>query len=944
MRTYFLTFIFLFVLLGFFLGVSRGEGEVGRGGGKVGRGEGEVVRGNGEKFAFTDAEKIIVLEKCEAFLKWIRTMSPEILDGTPTHTLRSKISPIELIQGAAILQEQNKKNVSVKLREQLSLLYPTMEECFDIEDRIGAAVLESFRQDTEQPQAKVGGDGGWSGAGLNSADFIQKGAAKFLNEGLNAAEKIAIMNQPTTAIDLMNAIDLLTSTGRPSFTRYYLRKFLKADKTPADCAAIVDKFGTARLMQISLAKSFAPIGADAVNQIFIEAKKHWRNRDIIAKAADNLTIKLDPRYLGTEHLSLDKFHPPLILPDSLKNLQTLWQGEEISALQLLDKLGETEDEERVEAIVAALLSIGGDIKELLAVSLRTKNKVLLKNAIHGLKQTITRDELFLLYQIAFAKSADIPNELKTDTYNFITSQLGKNAIKSKKEFHAIAVRTLYQRARDYYSRNRNLRAEPDGSIRFWNWDETTGKPAYIQLRIPDAYRLFANRYAALAYEIAEAGGRDLRTGGIDFEAVRRFYLVTLFEQILFANGLDSPLDLDGSGLLGAVSSVPLEQIEQVILDAIDDEHYEAARVAVLLFARKGNTASLTNYSGRHRQHPLITAVGSGDSRLRFAALEVVMGFSPAVHYQGSSRVVDALVWFSRGEGQRRVVVAHPKRAEASRLSGYFISLGYGVELALTGREAFMLAADSPDVELVVIDEICRSPAVFEFAQMMRRDCRTHNIPIAILGGVPQKTPRIVPNEPNITTLDFMQRVDRLRAAEPLRNSISQTYPRPTDDYGAEWIEADLLHKTSTTPVPQEIRLEQASKSLKWIKKILADAEAGRKIYQVENAQELVMRGIQSNQHLNDAISIAAEIKSSNIQAAIYDVVADGTLPFEARQNAADAFGESVKKHGILLRGKQVLHIYNRYNASESEPKESQELLNRIIDIIEEKVNKKNHPK
>ena len=59
-----------------------------------------------------------------------------------------------------------------------------------------------------------------------------------------------------------------------------------------------------------------------------------------------------------------------------------------------------------------------------------------------------------------------------------------------------------------------------------------------------------------------------------------------------------------------------------------------------------------------------------------------------------------------------------------------------------------------------------------------------------------------------------------------------------------------------------------------------------------------------------------------------------TLPLEDRRIAADAFAQSVKRTGVMLKSGEIQLQYDRYNASENEPKSTQEILAIILDAIE----------
>ncbi|MDR1290593.1 MAG: hypothetical protein LBK06_05270, partial [Planctomycetaceae bacterium] len=91
-----------------------------------------------DRFAITTAEKTAVLAKAEATIKWVLSLPPDEVKGTPSEVFRTKIAPIELMQAAAMLREQNQINTSVKLRELISFFNPTTAECFEIEERLGS--------------------------------------------------------------------------------------------------------------------------------------------------------------------------------------------------------------------------------------------------------------------------------------------------------------------------------------------------------------------------------------------------------------------------------------------------------------------------------------------------------------------------------------------------------------------------------------------------------------------------------------------------------------------------------------------------------------------------------------------------------------------------------------------------------------------------------------
>jgi hypothetical protein len=135
-----------------------------------------------------------------------------------------------------------------------------------------------------------------------------------------------------------------------------------------------------------------------------------------------------------------------------------------------------------------------------------------------------------------------------------------------------------------------------------------------------------------------------------------------------------------------------------------------------------------------------------------------------------------------------------------------------------------------------------------------------------------------------------------------------------------------------------LRLEQAKQALRWLREIrLAELESGVKIYHFDDFDAVVLDAMRSERRFSEGLQLAAVVRSAVIQSAIYEMAANAIFPMWVREQAGDAFEESIERCGILLRGQQIQRLYDRYNASEFESLESQELLGRLLDVVEEKV-------
>ena len=130
----------------------------------------------------------------------------------------------------------------------------------------------------------------------------------------------------------------------------------------------------------------------------------------------------------------------------------------------------------------------------------------------------------------------------------------------------------------------------------------------------------------------------------------------------------------------------------------------------------------------------------------------------------------------------------------------------------------------------------------------------------------------------------------------------------------------------------------AKQALRWLREIkLAELETGTKIYHFTDFDAVVLNAMLSDVRFREGLELAAVVRSPVLQWAIYDMAANAIYPMWVRELAGAAFEESIERFGVLLRGPQIQRMYDRYNASEHESTESQELLGRLLDAVVEAV-------
>ena len=74
--------------------------------------------------------------------------------------------------------------------------------------------------------------------------------------------------------------------------------------------------------------------------------------------------------------------------------------------------------------------------------------------------------------------------------------------------------------------------------------------------------------------------------------------------------------------------------------------------------------------------------------------------------------------------------------------------------------------------------------------------------------------------------------------------------------------------------------------------------------------------------------------TANSQKALVNTASRNSLELVSRQAAAQAFDRAVQKRHLMLTQKDILRQYDRYNASETLDKQTQQVLGGLLDSIE----------
>lgn len=447
----------------------------------------------------------------------------------------------------------------------------------------------------------------------------------------------------------------------------------------------------------------------------------------------------------------------------------------------------------------------------------------------------------------------------------------------------------------------HLRGKPpvpaafDGTLDMWTWNAESKNVVHDRLTVKEAAAVAAARLARDAYELDPEGSRQL-------------LLIARLEVDQLLGGLDQLLPKEPGSAHALGVAFGLTAVSAA-LDRCLDEGYDAAAIGCLELVGKlcGPSADDANC-----WRPLSRGLRSPDRRIRYAAARAIMNIDPRQAYAGASFFVEALIDLADVKGVPGAMVASPRTDVRQNLAGILLSLGFSVSQAREGRPCLREVLRSSDYDVLVLSDSVSTPTVDETVQQLRKDPQAKRLPVILL-----------------TRQDRSDRTELLAQ----QDELVITMPEFADEAAlvAALEKAESL--VAEFAVPPERRLEQARDALDWLAHI-AQYSSSYPWYDVMRAREVAIKAAGRPQLRPAAIDLLGYLGDRTAQEFLADVASQTTTDIEDRQRAANAFGQAVLRRGLLLRRAEIYAQYDRYNASENESREVQDVLGQILDVIE----------
>ena len=571
-----------------------------------------------------------------------------------------------------------------------------------------------------------------------------------------------------------------------------------------------------------------------------------------------------------------------------------------AAIALLTKDLIAGDAEQRRVAKSFLTFFRGEAVDALLAALRDADEASLAPVVDALGEIADKRvavELAVRYWRGIADAADADVAAAFETA--LTAHWGSVPTR------ADAARLADEQADEYWKRTRLFPLVVDDETVVWRWDEATAAPVRGTKPLDVAYRDAAAFWAQAACEVAT----DEENGVAPSTLATSKAVVATAERVLYEVGLDAGRD----GIATFEAELPNLTVEQLVaaLDyALSTNRFRGALIPILLLQTRGDETLC--YSNNSEPTAIVRAATCVDRRVRFEAATAIVGWNPSRSYLGSSRVAATLAWFATASGERLAIVASPKLDETGRLGQLLAQQGFKTIPVTSGRDLLLRAQASADVELMWATAAVRTPDLRVVAQTLRSDVRTNDAPLLV----------------GYATEADGTAAGALVGAEP----NATTAPTPFDLESGVWATQRLLDATQPEQVPVEWRLAQSKAALRALLK-LETARPGA-LDDVVDWNETISRTLATPALFDVGLEVAATLKTNFAQTKLVELIGDMRFDVATRRQALEALKRQWAANGSLLRGPEIVKMYDRYNASEKEDIETQKVLSEALDAFE----------
>jgi len=525
-------------------------------------------------------------------------------------------------------------------------------------------------------------------AGLSALAALGAGRAVFAQ--VPGPELFQI--EPKTPLELWDAVDYLVRTGQVKQALPYLRSFLKGQVDDATLLQIRDRYGPGTMLRLDDYPETREFAAPLMQRMNAATQRHATNPERIERYVNTLTKTREEQDHAVERL---REAGPYAVPFVIQALgkPNLSATDHFLIVHNAGRL----DQSAVPPLLAALDSpdvrLVHDMVEILGrIGDRRAVPELTYLAASGQRDATTQEAA----RRAIARLTGRPFDAQPKS----------------------PIRLLTEEARKYHLHAVEF---PSDTVLIWTWNKERGIPEPRQLSRSEAEAYFGLRLARQALQLDPS----------DVQA--QVMLVSLaVDKAVERVGYAAYPSADPTNSFPLALAVGPDILGRVLRAAIADGKLDlAAAVAQAL----GQVTDRDVLASGPEPHPLVAALGAPSRRVQLAAAKALMQLDPRRPFPGSSQLVPVLAHFVTAQAAPRAVIIDGNTSRGNQLSGMVKTLGYEPILAQTGDAGFRAAAESADVELILIDShlIEGDWRLRDTLANLKADARTSSIPTFVVG-------------------------------------------------------------------------------------------------------------------------------------------------------------------------------------------------------------------
>ena len=538
-----------------------------------------------------------------------------------------------------------------------------------------------------------------------------------------------------------------------------------------------------------------------------------------------------------------------------------------------------------------LYAFGDAALEPLLGAADSSNSSVRTEAIRALGKLESDRALDVLQRMALSQNT--PSHYR-ELANYHLSQAGNNVDVSQVELR------LRRRVTRFLKGREDPADTLIGRVEFWEWNEDSSKLESTEITSEIASRIRAAELARTLFEINPQNATN-----------RELHLISSLESQKRLAGAAESIDVEK--YLQLATNIGPNEMERVLVRAIELDLMHAATAACEVLKEIGTPAQVVGSQRR----PLVEAILVGDRHLQFAAFDAIAKINPRTAYAGSSYVAELAAWLASSRFKNKCAVGHFQNQSAQVWASGVSPLGWDSLVASSSQEFFESAVADPDVGILVISDTLRRPEHRELVQQLRSHWKTKRLPIGLLASSSEKF---------IRSVRYTEGIDRLL-----------TFPISLDRPAVELQFRQLEEKITPWDVSSDDRYRHAARAVTWLEESTTDPQLN--FYNFGTHQQQLLGLLYHPEFTDAAAKILSTQPTASAQRAMLGFVSQGDLPIEAREKVANAFEAAVKRSGIMLTSGEIELQYERYNASESQPEETQKVLGGVLDVIEAQRNR-----